>query len=361
MKYPKNYPIVPLLPFRLNDNVIIRNVGLGCVNENINLGRSYVDKDINISNCVFSRYSLFSENGAVVFVYMGSYSMNINYSMFYNCDCSWDGGAIFFFSYNSYLRMICANRCSASWGHFAFLYVSQVNQVEYLSISNCSHTTSGSYSIRLDSGNQRVDKTNSSMNNADQVSGIGIIYPLSFTSSHCTFSNNMVSQSICIYFSSSIYSWPGTITMSFANIVNNNSQSQYGVFCYEGHNSIQMTYCIFHNNHFYLFCHDYGSFELSHSFIDHLSSLICPGDNRGILIETNNTYINRMTYQIDFFSSHHCITYMPAPSSTIAETMARTYDSECENSVLSSDGCLRKCSMNVNMNMFPIFISFVII
>ena len=78
-----------------------------------------------------------------------------------------------------------------------------MNQVEYLSVSNCSHTTSGYESIRLDYGDQRVDNTNSSMNNAVQISGIGIPSPSSFTSSHFTFSNNKVSHSICIYFYSS--------------------------------------------------------------------------------------------------------------------------------------------------------------
>jgi len=41
LKNPKNYPIVPLL--WLNDNEIICNVGLGCENESIDQGRSYVN------------------------------------------------------------------------------------------------------------------------------------------------------------------------------------------------------------------------------------------------------------------------------------------------------------------------------
>ena len=113
----------------LNDNEIICNVGLGCENEsidqgrsyvdkNINIsncfyqGRSYVDKNINISNCFFSRSSSYSGDGGVIYVNVGSYSMNVNYSMFYNCVCSSHGGVIYFDSSNSYLRMICANSCS---------------------------------------------------------------------------------------------------------------------------------------------------------------------------------------------------------------------------------------------------------
>jgi len=133
----------------LNDNEIICNVGLGCESESIDQGRSYVDKNINISNCFFSRSSSYSGDGGVT---ASSCSMNINYSMFYNCVCSGDGGAIYFSSSNSYLRMICANSCSVYNFHFAYLYASQVNQMEYLSVSNCSHTTSGYYSTWLQSG-----------------------------------------------------------------------------------------------------------------------------------------------------------------------------------------------------------------
>jgi len=172
LKNPKNYPIVPLLSFRLNDNEIICNVGLGCESESIDQGRSYVDKNINISNCFFSRSSSYSGNGGVIYVSASSCSMNVNYSIFYNCVCSIQGGAIYFISSNSCLRMICANSCSGSSCHFSYLQASQVNQVEYLSVSNCSHSTSGYHSICLESGNQRVDNTNSSMNNAEYYSVI---------------------------------------------------------------------------------------------------------------------------------------------------------------------------------------------
>jgi len=52
---PKKFPIVSLLPFRLNDNGSIWNVVLGCESESIAQGRSYENKNINISNCFFSR------------------------------------------------------------------------------------------------------------------------------------------------------------------------------------------------------------------------------------------------------------------------------------------------------------------
>jgi len=240
--------------------------------------------------------------------------MNINYSMFYNCVCSGDGGAIYFSSSNSYLRMICANSCSGSHYHFAYLYASQVNQVEYLSVSNCSHTTSGSYSILIVYGDQRTDNTNSSMNNVEDNSGICIYSPSSFTSSHCTFSNNKVSDWICIHF----YSSSGTISMSYANIVHNNSPSN-GVVFVDGAGSRKMMYCIFKNNQNTLFCVNQGSLEVSHSFISHSGSFSI---YTIVSTSNNNSFTNTITYQLQFFNSLHCNADIPlfTSPSTIEQT-----------------------------------------
>jgi len=315
LKNPKNYSIVPLL--WLNDNEIIYNVGLGCESESIDQGRSYVDKSINISNCFFSRYLSYSGDGGVIYVSGGSYSMNVIYSIFYNCVCSNCGGAIYFSSSNSSLRMICANSCSASYGHFAYLSCSQMNQVEYLSVSNCSHTTSGERTIFLHSGDQRVDNTNSSMNNAYRFSGIIIYSPSSFTSSHCTFSNNKVFEWICIVF----YSTTGIISMSYANIVHNNSPSSREVVLVNGAGSRMMMYCIFKNNQNNLFCVYEGSLEVSHSFIDHSASSFSDG---AVSTSNNNSFTNTITYQLQFFNSIHCNAEIPIEQRSLQETIRRT-------------------------------------
>jgi len=290
--------------FWLYDYEIIYHVGLGCERESIGQGRSYVDKNINVSLCFFSRTLLFSGNGGVICVTASSFSMNINYSMFYKCTCSNHGGAIYFNSSISCLRMICSNRCSASLYHFSYLYAFQVNQVEYLSASNCSHTTSGSYPIYLHSGNQRVDNTNSSMNKAYRGSSICIESPSSSASSYCTCSNNMVTDGVCIFFSST----SGIISMSYANIIHNNSPSRMGVVNVEGIGSKKMLYCIFKNNQNFLFNVMGGSLEVSHSFIDHSASF-----SRSTTVSTsnNNSFTNRITYQLQFFNSLHCSTDSP--------------------------------------------------
>ena len=301
LKRAKNPSIGALL--WLNENEINWDSGMGCESEDIDQGRSYVDEQINISNCFFSRYLSYDGNGGAIYVSVSSYSMNINNSVFYNCVCSDNGGAIWFSSTNSYFAMICANSCSASiYYQFAYISTSHVNQVEYLSVSNCSHTTSGSFSIRLKTGNQRVDNTNSSMNNVCRYSGIAIYSPSSFSSSHCTLSNNNASGYSCIYLSIT------SGIMSYANIIHNHSPS-WGVVYVSGVGSIKMMYFIFQNNQNYLFCIRDGSFEVSHSFIDHSGSSF--STSTAVSTSNNNSFTYRTTYQLYFFNSLHCNADIP--------------------------------------------------
>ena len=309
------YSIVPLLLFSLNDNKIICDVGSGCEYESIDQGRSYIDKNINISNCFFSRISLYNGDGGVINVNGGSYSMNVNNSMFYNCIAN-NYGAIYFYSTNSYLRMICANRCSASWFHFVYLKTSQMNQFEYISVSKCTESNPGYYSFGLSLGNQNVDYTNSSMNNAFWGSGIYTWSPSSYNSSYCTFSNNKVSDKYCICLGST----SGIIYMSYANIVYNNSPS-HGVVYVWGSGSRKMMYCIFHNNQNNLFFVESGSLEVSHSFISHSGSFSI---STAVSTSINNSFTNIITYQLQFYNSHYCNTDILLPQRTIVESPIRS-------------------------------------
>jgi len=298
-----NLPIGPLL--WLNDN--IWGNALRCEKETLEQGRSYQNNNINIDLCFFSRSIEYTEPGGVIYINVGGKSMNINVSMFYNCVTSDHGGAIYFNSLNSCLRMICANRCSCGnqcCGLFGYLIASQVNKIEYLSVSHCYHTaTNGRYPIYLRLGDQRVDNTNSSMNNAYLGSGISFRSPSSFTSSHCTFSNNKVTSSNCLEFDT------GTISMSSANIVHNNSPNQ-GVVYVTGDGSIKLLYCIFKNNQNRLFYIESGSLEVSHSFIDHTGQL---STSTSVSTALNNSFTQSNTYQIQFFKSYYCYAQIPVP------------------------------------------------
>ena len=313
LKIPR---IVPL--FWVKDDDMVRGASLWCESESIDQGSSYSEKSVNISHCSFSRSSFFSGNGGVICVNGGSYSMNVDYSMFYNCFAQ-TGGAILFISLNSYLRMICANSCSceaSNGGHFAVLNTNQMNQVEYLSVSNCCNITSAKYPFYMLNGYLRVDNTNSSFNKAKQVSGIGVSSPSSFTSFHSTFSNNNSSECICIALQSAL----GAISFFYTNIVHNNSPSQFGVvYTHEG-GSKKMKYCIFQNNQNYLFCVYSSSLEVSHSFIDHSTlsfSYMIP-----VSTATNNSFIKKTTYHIQFFNSHHCITDIPERTNDIPKNIS---------------------------------------
>jgi len=331
--FTKFFDKMKFTPFvhNIKHNNIVLSVAYGCQFENVSQGRSYYRNKVNVSDCFFSRSSQYSGKGGVIYVDEGFFSMNIEYSMFYFCCCSEDGGAIYFYSQVSNLRMICAHMCSCGlFGryNFAYLRASHVNQMEYQSISYCSYILIGTFSIIFIDGNQRFVNTNSSMNKGYECI-IAFAAPFSYSSLHCTFSNNLVSNSNCILF----YSESGTISMSFANIVHNNSPHD-GVVTVGGEGSRNMMYCIFHNNQNYLFCVFSGSLEVSHSFIDHSSSSV--SSNISVSTATNNSFINRMTYQIQFFNSLHCNADIPFTGFSLTPTQVTTEHPKQTNSTFDS-------------------------
>jgi len=280
-------------------------IRVGCERESDNQVRSYDQKSINISDCSFLRSSLYSGNGAIIYASGGTYTIYVSFSMFFNCACSFEGGSIYFSSLLSSLRMVCANKCySSSQYHFAYLKASQKNQGEFISILNCSHLYGGYYSMQFNSGNQKIGSTNSSMNHALRYSGIGIISPLTFSCSFCTFTDNQVTEYTCLYLSFN------SGFLSFANIVANNSpSSEYGILLILG-TEPKIQNCIFKRNQNTLFCVFSGSLEISHSIISHLDGLfsisktISTYNNNSIDLSTGN--MNWETYILKLFNSFHC-------------------------------------------------------
>jgi len=300
-----------------------------CEKETLTQGRSYESNNINISSCFFQRNMNIVGKGGVVLVDGGDFSMNISLSVFYNCVCTQDGGAIYFSSLSSDIRFICANMCSAMNGHFGCLY-STINKVSFLSISNCSLSNTGYWSNRLYSGNQRYHNTNSSMNKASQITGVCVSSPTSFLSSYCTFANNYANDCMCIYFAS------GYGIMGFANIVNNNSPNSEAVICVKGSGaSHTLEYCIFFMNQNILFINAAGtSLSIFHSFISH---------NGVSSSENNNTITIFPTYVQYFYNTHYCnaeFPYVEIPLTlSITQTQSigqlpqqthyRSYDYQC--------------------------------
>jgi len=309
------------------NNILI----LGCVSPHISQGRSYDDYlsaiyAISISDCFFSRSSMINGDGGVIRILRSSIncSMSVSYSMFYNCLCSQKGGAIHFITSGNYsLKMICANRCTTSnyYGQFAYFEVPNENQIEYLSASSCSNTTTGYSALYLKNGNQCLVNSNISMNSANAYGVIASNYPLCFICSYCTVSNNNVSNKICMYFLSN----NGTI--SYANIVQNNSPNGNGVlFFYGGSSDFQ--YCTFYQNYNALFSVESATLIMSHCLLSHIS--VFSSSKATVLTSTNNSIDTlepldyRQTYQIQFFISHYCNADNPLPIQTPKKTNEET-------------------------------------
>jgi len=106
--------------------------------------------------------------------------------------------------------------------------------------------------------------------------------------------------------------------MSYANIVHNNSPSQYGVVFVSGAGSRKMMYCIFKNNQNTLFYIDSGSLEVSHSFIDHSGSF---STSTAVSTSNNNSFTNAITYQLQFFDDLHCNADIPLIQRSLEETL----------------------------------------
>ena len=294
-------------------NYGIRGVGMVCEKESLNQGRSYESVDISISRCSFSRISQFSGHGGVIYIFGNAYSMSVSVSMFLNCSCSESGGAIFSGSLNTVLRMVCAHRCScgdSQWGHFAYIAAEHESRIEYLSYTSCSYKEYGRWSVSMNTGNQTANSINCSMNHAFMNSGIVIQTPSSLKFSHCTFANNNVSDSGCIALSET------SETLSFANIIHNNSPTKYGVV-FSDIGTPKMQYCIFDMNRNTLFCVWSGSLEVSHSYISR-SGLFSA--STAVSTANNSSFTKRQTYQIQFFGSRYCNADDPIPVETPKQT-----------------------------------------
>ena len=292
----------------------------------LNQARLHFEIDFNINLCEFFRSTSYSGEGGVIYVNGGSYFMNISNSLFFNCMSNNNGGAIYFSSSNSLIQKTCASKCSCQtadnfYGQFGFITATINNHVEYLSLSYCSHLTTGEAPIRVDKGNQRLDNINSSLNNAYQISGYGVWGPTTFSSLFCTFSNNKVADGFCLFLNSN----SGTI--SYANIVHNNSPTKGVIYSESG--SPKLYNCIFDMNQNTLFCVLSGGLEVSHSFISLTGALSV---SIAISIANNNSLSKRQTYYLQFYNSAYCNTDIPLRTiegtigETPKETLQRTYE-----------------------------------
>jgi len=271
--------------------------GTGCIKESIAAGRSYYNTDISISMCFFTRSSVFSGNGGVIYISDDDkYSMSIESSVFYNCACNDEGGAIYCNLNNSIIKRVCASKCSGQeFDHFGLVQASNVNLIEYLTISSCAESNTGSVTFSVGKGNQVINNINCSNNHVEYYSCLSISIPTTMTISRCTFANNEISKSKCIQFSRN------SGTMVFTNIINNHCPASEVVFV---RGAYEIQYCIFDNNEKTLFNVIEGSLQISHSFISHVGDLTM---NTPVITTVNNTFEKHATYDIDHYNSFFCV------------------------------------------------------
>jgi len=287
----------------------------GCENETISQGRSYISSSIDISDCSFSRALLYDGDGGVIYLFGGTsttYNMSIAYSMFFNCSCSGSGGAIYFYSINSIIHASCGYSCSASsYGHFAFLYSGQNNTVDMISVAFCSRISNGNMPINIRKGNQKISRTNCSLNKVFCTSGMYFFQPNSLLGSFCTFSGNRASGGGCL----EIYQKIGDI--EFSNIVNNNSPINGVVIVYDSA-SLFFNSCVFDTNQNTLFCNKNGILNVLNSFINHLGKF----STSTPVLTSNNSITKWHTYYISHYSTAYC--YSDFPPITHQQTIQNT-------------------------------------
>jgi len=267
-----------------------------CVNESRDVARSYYQQDIKVSYCVFSRSSMLDDDGGIIFVNHNSLSMDVSYTTFYNCTAI-NGGAISFSSgEDSILKAICAFQCSALNNyHFGEIKSDSTNQLVFVSITSCSSSTKGFETIRFSWGDQIISDSNFSMNSAKKTAAFNSNTQDSAQASHCTFSNNNVSDDSCIVIGA-VKNW----NFSLCNIVHCNGPSN-GVVTITG--KVYIANSIFSNNHDNLFyVHQFCSLEIADCYINHIGNI----SSGNVIMTKNNSFTNCNTYQFEMFDSFYC-------------------------------------------------------
>jgi len=314
-----------------------------CYNESIESGRSYNNCTISITNCFFTRMMEFIGHGGVIWVDSTKDNLEISMSMFNNCSCSGYGGAIYFISNSSDIKLVCANMCQAENKHFGNFQVTDRNQIEYISIAHCANNLNGYDPICLKGGNQTITNLNSSLNQVADVSGIRFVTAITLRSMFCTYSCNMASSSTCIYFQTL------TGNISYSNIIQNNSPLLYGIIRLNG-GSVMIENCILYMNQNSLYFCDVGALYIFNCIIHHSGTI----SNLANVITTNITHSITSTYSIMHFKTYYCHADDPIPLPTQIIPNPRTYDDYCDV-ILIKTVAFQENSMG--MVLYPIYIS----
>jgi len=297
-----------------------------CTENNITVGRSYLNVEILINDCYFSRTQAFSSNGGVIYL-SNLLPFNVTYCVFNNCSSSGSGGAIYCANLISEIRMICAYGCNATSCHFASIS-SKISRIDYATLTYCSKYLLGEQPITLWNGENRLSSSNFSKNLCKFDCGIRVYKTRDFLSNYCTFAWNNASSHICIML------WDYSGSFSFANIIGNWANSGFGLVRTYGSIYI-FSDCIFSHNIGTLFYKESNDvLSLRHCTISHPSNSLTINS---VSIIHNNTFGLISSYEYQYFASGVCHADNPIAQATPLDTPYRSYDFILQQFTLSND------------------------
>ena len=290
-----------------------------------------LNTNIDVSNCLFKSF-YFGTSGGVIYINTNNFKIQINESTFYECISGGIGGAIYSTTNGETLiYKICVLFCKGSNGQFAYFQTSANQILDFMTLSNCYNiSTIGYTAIGLNGGRQNFSNINISYNSVIAQSGINIMNPIYLSLNYCTFYNNTVSATRCLYFTA------GQGILSSLNFIGNNSPNP-GIICVTSSGSYSMNGCIFDKNKDVLLWIATGSLTFNDCYINHFESNITSGTpatyNPTLLISISN-YINH-----DIYNTHYCSTIpLPTIESTLNPTISNSLSpSISENKSSSSD------------------------
>jgi len=286
-----------------------------CISESISSGRSYYSSSgtYSILFCSFSRSSVYTGSGGVVYLVGTNVIVNIEDCMFYNCVAKDQGGAIVISSSNGQqsLNRVCANMCYSTttvcqFGKFAILK-DLPNSLQMISVLNCGpQSCNQDYSIRLEKGNQEFSQSNSSNNYCPNSPVFVSTYFASLKFSYSTiFQNYGEDSGVNILYPSSVQE------IRFNNFAKSIISASNGRIIYTS-GSLSISYSVFRENSAkYLFYVSAGTLSATHSYLSHGSTI-----NKGTFETINCSALMFSTYHFYHFNSYHCFanTYTPTAS-----------------------------------------------
>jgi len=270
-----------------------------------------------ISNCQFLNFDTSIIHGGVIGVNAANINLSIFSATFYNCRCSYNGGAIDYSSStggNFIFDKGCANKCYTKSTtfisyQFAGLGVSDngINEISLVSCSQCSPNLDYTKydCMNIGYGNQKIISCNLTSNYAAKRSGITGYLIASFVSKYCTFSNSESADTTLLQ----LIAAQCSPTINFMNFINCSQKGNtYGLIHLKTPGQLEVSDSTFSKNTKVLFFIEQGTILLKKNIISHNMASLSYGS---VTTESNNQFIsdpNIGTIALSFYSTDYCLT-----------------------------------------------------